>query len=189
MAAEVAMAEPVEVGDVVWVTAKSRPAQAQGVVVSSDEEGGWALVEHDGVEKGPFGWGWGELILRDKVQHPVAWSQTVLDKIEETRGEGWTTVVQVREGHILTKLIFMGLPSVHGSVWWRVEIEMPAIHEGAERYPPRVPGFGDKHLFFRGRQILAAPGASRYAPAVKSALDLLRSLNGGPAITVEKINA
>ena len=179
------MAEPVKVGDMVWVTAKSRLAQAQGVVVSSDEEGGWALVEHDGVEKGPFGWGWGELILRDKVQHPVAWSQTVLDKIEETKGQGWTTLVRVREGYNLTDLIFVGLPSVHGFVWWRIEIEVeaPTVDDGTGRYPPLVPSCGDAHLFVRGGQILSAPGASQYAPAVKRALDLLQSFNGGPAVT------
>ncbi len=181
------MAEPVKVGDVVWVTAKSRPAQAQGVVLSSDEEGSWALVEHDGIEKGPFGWGWGELILRDQAQHPVAWSQTVLDKIEETRGQGWTTLVRVREGHNLTDLIFVGLPGVHGSVWWRIEIEIeaPTVDDGTDRYPPLVPSCGDAHLFFREKQILSAPGASQYAPAVKRALDLLRSFNGGPVVISE----
>lgn len=181
------MAEPVKVGDVVWVTAKSRPAQVQGVVLSSDEEGGWALVEHDGIEKGPFSWGWGELILRDQAQHPVAWSQTVLDKIEETRGRGWTTLVRVREGRNLTDLIFVGLPSVHGFVWWRIEIEVeaPTVDDGKNRYPPLVPSCGDAHLSFREKKILSAPGASQYAPAVKRALDLLRSFNGGPVVISE----
>ena len=173
------------VGDVVWVTAKDRPMDPQGVVISSDEEGRWALVEHDGPEPGPFSWGWGDLISRDGVPHPIEWSKTVLDKIEETKGKGWTTLVRVIEGRHLTHLIFVGTPSVQGMVWWRTEVDLPTISDGTTSYPPLVPSCGDAHLFFRGDQILRAPNASQYATTAKRALDLLRSFNGGPALTPE----
>jgi hypothetical protein len=185
------MAEPIKVGDVVWVTAKSRPEQAQGVVVSSDEEGGWALVEHDGVEKGPFGWGWGELILRDKVQHPVAWSQTVLDKIEETGGQGWTVLFRVRYLMPMTSSIYLSCPGVQEDVWWTLEgEEMPSVASGSGSHPPLIPDQEDPHQIFRGREVLDTPDPNPYyASAYREAINLLRSLNGGPAITMEKINA
>ena len=185
------MAETIKVGDVVWVTTKARPEQAQGIVVSSDEEGGWALVKHDGAEPGPFGWGWGELILRDKVEHPIAWSQTVLDKIEETGGQGWAVLFRVRYGMPITRSTYLSCPGVQGDVWWTLEGEdVPSVASGSDLRPPLTPDREDHHqiledpLIFRGREILDTPDPHpRYASAYKEVIDLLRSFNGGPAVT------
>lgn len=180
------MAETIKVGDVVWVTTKARPEQAQGIVVSSDEEGGWALVKHDGAEPGPFGWGWGELILRDKVEHPIAWSRTVLDKIEETGGQGWAVLCFSGYGMgCLTRSTYLSCPGVQGDVWWILEgEEMPSVASGSGLHPPLTPDREDLHLILRGREVLDAPDLNPGSPsAYKEVIDLLRSFNGGPAVT------
>lgn len=173
----------VKTGDVVWVISADRPNPAQGTVVSSDEDACWALVEHDGEKPGPFSWGWADLVCRDQAEHPFAWSKTVLDKIEETNGANWTTLVRVREGHNCSLLIYVGMPSVKGMVWWRISVEkdVPTIADGTNCHPPYVPICGDAHLTFRGAQILKAPDGSLHAPTVRKALDLLRRLNKPPA--------
>ena len=125
------------------------------------------------------------------VQHPVAWSQTVLDKIEETGGQGWTVIFRVRNLMPMTSSIYLSCPGVQEDVWWVLEEEeMPSVVSGSGFPLPPIPDREDPHQIFRDREVLDTPDPNPYyASAYKEVINLLRSLNGGPAINRGEIDA
>ena len=125
------------------------------------------------------------------VQHPVAWSQTVLDKIEETGGRGWAVLFRVRHLMPMTGSIYLSCPGVQEDVWWTLGGEdMPSVVSGSGLHLLPIPDRENPHQIFRGREILDTPDPNPYyASAYKEIINLLRSLNGGPAINRGEDNA